>query len=458
MLQDEGMAAVLERYQNRARETRTAVGALVLLMATYVTVFGTLTWIQQSNFGTFGFDLGVYDQVVWLLSRLKAPFYWLGWGPHFLLLSQTIWLAVGAVPVWLLARDRLESAWMAVVLAAAWLLYPAVEWINWWHFHPDALIATPLLFAYWLATRRRWRWFAGAVVVAMLCKEDAALAVFMLGLLIAWRGDRKVGLITSGAALGWFLLSTKVILPAGNGVGPFYESLFPGFGNSVTQIAWNIVRHPSRFINVVAKGDRPEYYRQLLGPVAFLPVLALPVLLIAAPQLVTNVISGHAYTAQIKYHYTAIPAAVSSTSARDIASTARPPAGASDNGHKITTPAMIAKSRQPVPTVPEPMTSPNVAWSPSPLSVKYHDGIWALHSSARNAAVKEALALVPRAAGVSTTYYMVPHLSRRVKIFEWPNPWVVTNWGVNGENPPKPSDATYLVLDTELNGDSDPLF
>src|SRR5205085_5403248 len=161
--------------------------------------------------------LNLFGFHVNLILFLFAPFYWLGWGPHFLLLSQTIWIALGAVPIWLVARDRLGSAWLAVVLAGAWLLYPAIEWINWWHFHPDALIATPLLFAYWLATRRRWGWFAVAVLVALLCKEDAALAVFMLGLLIAWRGDRKVGLITSGAALGWFLLSTKVILPAGNG-------------------------------------------------------------------------------------------------------------------------------------------------------------------------------------------------------------------------------------------------
>ena len=48
-------------------------------------------------------------------------------------------------------------------LAAAYLLYPSLEWINWWHFHPDALAITPLLFAYWLATERRWGWFAVAV-------------------------------------------------------------------------------------------------------------------------------------------------------------------------------------------------------------------------------------------------------------------------------------------------------
>jgi hypothetical protein len=26
---------------------------------------------------------------------------------------------------------------------AAFLLYPTLQWINWWHFHPDALIVAP---------------------------------------------------------------------------------------------------------------------------------------------------------------------------------------------------------------------------------------------------------------------------------------------------------------------------
>ena len=44
------------------------------MVGTYVGVFGSLTWHQQSNFGTFGFDMGIYDQAIWLLSRFKDPF------------------------------------------------------------------------------------------------------------------------------------------------------------------------------------------------------------------------------------------------------------------------------------------------------------------------------------------------------------------------------------------------
>ena len=91
--------------------------------------------------------------------------------------------------------------------AAAYLLYPALEWINWWHFHPDALIITPLMAAWLFATRRRWRPFAAAVVLALLCKEDAALAVLALGAVLALRGERRIGAATALAGAAWFVLA-----------------------------------------------------------------------------------------------------------------------------------------------------------------------------------------------------------------------------------------------------------
>ena len=304
--------------------------AVGLLVAVYVAIFGWLTWAQHANFGTFGYDMGLYDQGIWLLSRFQDPFvtirglsyfehhvnlvtvlfvpaYWLGAGPQFLYLVETVWMALGAVPLFLLARDRLHSGWLAVAVAGCFLLYPSLEWINWWHFHPDALVITPLLFAWWLATRRRWGWFAVAVGVALACKEDAALAVLMLGLVLAVLGERRAGLLTAAAGAGWFLLATRVVIPAvGGGDGPFYQELFPGFGDSLGEIVWNMAVHPSRLLDLATLPDRLDYYWKVLAPVAFFPLAAPLVLLISVPQTVVNVTSGHVLTHDFRFHYTAI--------------------------------------------------------------------------------------------------------------------------------------------------------
>ena len=103
------------------------------MVAVWSLVFIALGYRRHAHFGTFGFDLGIYDQGIWLLSRFKdpfvtvrgldlfghhmnvilllfVPFYWLGAGPIFLLVTQVLSQASGAIAVFLLARDRLEAA------------------------------------------------------------------------------------------------------------------------------------------------------------------------------------------------------------------------------------------------------------------------------------------------------------------------------------------------------------
>jgi uncharacterized membrane protein len=435
--------------------------ALTALVAAYIAVFGTLTWAQQSNFGTFGFDMGLYDQGIWLLSRFKEPFltgrglnffahhvnpvtilyipaYWLGAGPHFLYLTETVWMAAGAIPVWLLARDRLGNSWLGVALGAAFLLHPSLEWINQFQFHPDALIVTPLLFAYWLATRRRWRWFAVAVAITLACKEDAALAVAVLGLLLLVRGERRAGAITALAGAGWFVVATDLIIPlSGGGSGPYYQQFFSGFGDSLGAVATNLLLHPSRLVDLAVQPDRLAYYREVLAPVALLPLAAPLVLAIGGPQLVVNVASSHAPTHDARFQYTAIVlAAVFLATVEAVALLGR-----AAGGRRFLVGLVAACA-----------LATNVAWSPSPLGVRFHTGIWA-QAQPGQAAAERAIRLLPGDAGVSTTAALMPHLTHRVHVYEFPNPWLAANWGVRGENLPDPAVIDYLLVDTGQLGD-----
>ncbi len=467
----------IDKIREYSRGAEKVLGVMIL---SYIVVFGFLTWSQQSNFGTFGFDMGIYDQGIWLLSRFQTPFltvrglnyfghhvnlitllfvpfYWLGGGPKFLYLIETVWIAFGAFPLWLLANDRLFNPWLALFPAAVYLLYPSLQWINWWHFHPDALIVTPLIFAWWLATRRRWGWFSFAVTITLSCKEDAALAVFMMGVLITichwWRSrtiptetsDKKgvtVGLITIVVAVLWWFLCTKIIIPfANNGVGPFYGNLFPGFGSGVIDVIVGILRNPKILWQAATRADCLTYYIKIFAPVAGLFILS-PVTLIGFPQLMVNVISAHGYTHDIRYHYSAI------VSAAILLGTVE--ALGRFSKHKVCLFILIL-------VLLCTTVWSNREWSPSPLGKSFHSGIWVSPHSNQPALLK-ALSLVPPQAAVVATYYIVPHLTQRQLIYEFPNPFVTSNWGISGENPGDPDVIDFLVLDTTLNGDKGDIF
>ena len=132
----------------------------------FTVVFARLGVQRHDTFGTWAFDLGIYDQGFWLVSRGKsfitvrgidfwghhvnliafafAPFYWLGAGPAFLITVQAATLGAGAIPTYLIARDRLRSPWVALAFAGVYLMYAPIQWIAWANFHPEALVVTPV--------------------------------------------------------------------------------------------------------------------------------------------------------------------------------------------------------------------------------------------------------------------------------------------------------------------------
>jgi uncharacterized membrane protein len=443
---------VVVRWLQRRDPVRWALSGMILVWSV---VFISLGWQRHARFGTFGFDLGIYDQAIWLLSRFKTPFitlrgldfwgthanailvlfvpfYWLGAGPIFLLIAQVASQAAGAVAVYLLARDRFEARWPAVAMAGVLLLHPTYQYLVWEFFHPDALALGPLLFAYWAARARRWNWFVVAGVLALATKEDVALAIVVLGVLIAARGDRRIGIITSAVAAAWFMFATRVIIPFANGIGPFYDSFFGEFGNSASEVATNVLSHPGKAVDVATRPNRMSYYRMMFAPVAFLPLFAIPTLLLGAPMLGVNALSSFPYQQEIRYHYAALVlAAIILATVEAIAWL----------GKTATARAFL------VGLVAATSLASTVAWGPSPIGIKYRSGLWALHPDPRNVIREKAVDLVPSQGSASVHYNFAPHMTHRELVYEWPVPWLPLNWGVKEENQHDPADVDWLLVD-----------
>jgi uncharacterized membrane protein len=81
------------------------------------------------------------------------------------------------VPVYVLARRELENPGAALGFAALYLLYPAVGYLNLLEFHPEALSTPALLAAFAMMRSGRVAATAAWAALALLGKEDVALAV-----------------------------------------------------------------------------------------------------------------------------------------------------------------------------------------------------------------------------------------------------------------------------------------
>ncbi len=433
--------------------------ALAALVGLWSFEFIRLPMLRYDRFGTFGFDLGIYDQGTWLLSRTRdpfvtirglelfghhanifllalVPFYWLGAGPIFLLVVQVLAQASGAVAIFLLARDLLRSKWAGVALAAALLLNPTYQWLTWEFFHPDAVAIGPLLFAYWAARNKRWKLFTAAAILTVLCKEDLALAMAVLGVIIVFRGDRRRGAAVVVLSAVYFFFATRVLIPAENGIGPFYDSFFGDLGKTPTDVVFNSVRHPTRTWHLADARDRKTWYWNMLGPWAFMPLLDWRVLAVAGPTIFVNIVSSFPYTRDYRFHYSAIVVA----------------------GCALATVEAIAwisnRAKERLATLSALVVAVLVAALVSSVmlgcasySRHYHDGTWPLQSDPRVPLKVAAVRSVPAGASTSAAYNIDTHMTHRADIYEFPVPWCNINWGVRGEHLTDPATVQYLVLD-----------
>jgi uncharacterized membrane protein len=461
---DDGTAAPAARH--RAHTLFASVGPPELVLAGLVVawtiVFIALPAVRHDRYGTFGFDLGIYDQGTWLLSQFKdpfvtirglelfghhanlillffAPFYRLGAGPIFLLVVQVLAQASGAVALFLLGRDLLRSRWAGVAIAAAFLLNPTNQWLTWEFFHPDAVAIGPLLFAYWAARSHRWRWFTVAAVLALLCKEDVALAMAVLGILILVRGERRRGLVVAVLSTLWFLFCTRVLIPWQNGIGPFYDTFFGDLGKSPTEVAYNAVRHPSETWHLASADDRRTWYWRMLAPWGLLPLLDIGALLIAGPMILVNVLTAFPYTRDYRFHYSALVICGTAVATVEAIAWISRQTG---RGFAVTRNVLVG-----VVLVSAIVCSR--AWGASPLASDY-DNIWPLRSDPRAELKTEAIAMVPARASLSTAYNIAPHVTHREKVYEFPVPWCNINWGVKGENLDDPAQVDWLLIDRNL--------
>jgi len=212
--------------------------------------FGALGVLRHLAFNTGRFDLGNMVQAVWStahgdllsvtslrgpqISRLGAhfdpilaafaPLWWLWPDPSLLLVVQVVAIALGAVPVHLLARKHLGSERAGVGFALAYLLYPPTQWLALNEFHPVALATPLLLLAFWYLDEDRLLAFAAVAAVACLTKEHIGFAVAALGVWYTFaRGRRRAGAVIAAAGTAVAVLAITVVVPhfAPGGASPF---------------------------------------------------------------------------------------------------------------------------------------------------------------------------------------------------------------------------------------------
>jgi uncharacterized membrane protein len=437
--------------------------AVAAVTTGFILLYSHLVLRRFDAFNYYAFDLGIFDQGIWLLSRFQEPFitlrglnlfgdhssyitvllvplYWI-WSDVRILLVFTVGVIGAGIPlVYLIARTHGLSKWVGAGLATAFALHPAVAWLTWDNFHPE-LVAFPLLLSAYLAALHRRQW---AVLVSLglvlLCKEDAALVVIPFGFYLWWKmKQRTTGLIAAGIGFGVALLNFQVLLPHFSPTGELlYADRYAQWGDGFFGILWGVVSQPFKVVDEFFEANRIRYLTQMLLPLPSV-LLAPVVLLIAVPITAANLFTTFFYQYDIKYHYSVYLAAiVGIATVAGIARLSRLREHLVPAGTIVVLAAALIG---------------NAMASPSPIGLS-DQGYWP-EGAAERTAIQEALEVIPADAAVSAEATIATHLSQRRAIYEFPSPFIRWKWGtLDGPDPdPNPDDVDWIVARNSFLGD-----
>lgn len=435
-----------------------------LLITWYFVSFARLSVEIHEGYGTSAFDIGLYDQGLWLLSRFDAPFvtimgrnlfgdhtsfilvalvplYWIAPGVQTLLVVQAFAMALGAVPVYLLALKRLRNVAFATVLAGAFLLHPALGWTNLENYHPDSFLVPLMALAIYAAVEWKPKTFLVASALALLVKEDAVLIVLPLAVWVAFRRDRARGVILAVASLAWAAFATNVVMRSLIGVPTLntWRIPFGGVGGFIEAI----FRRPGAVADYVGSEDRPWYVWQMLAPTGLVFLVRPEIAATAVLVLSSNVVSTFVYQHLIQYHYSmAVLPALS-----------------------LGTVYAISKLRY-----PEWRGFAVAIVGAAAVATAY---LWGPYSFSRNdyphwdpslpvvQQIDQAKEAIPDGAVVSAYHSFVPHVGHRERIYMWPTPFRAAYWNTfeqEGQRLEFADEIEYLFLPTELTGDTQQVF
>ena len=251
--------------------------------------------------------LGIHVEPILLLL---APFYLIHSGPETLIVIQNVALALGAIPLFMLSLRRLPTLpLLGVAFAASYLLAPEFLGAALWDFHSVALATPLLILAIWALDAGRYRTFAVAAVLAALTKEDVALSLALLGLLIiVWRKRPAFGLAVTLLSVAYAALCFLVILPHFNGGmsgGNNFWYRYSWLGGSAGAALKNILANPLLPFSIL-DANRFNYLAMLLRTGGGLGIFMPALWLCALPELAVNVLSAHVEQYSGFFQYNAV--------------------------------------------------------------------------------------------------------------------------------------------------------
>lgn len=443
----------LRAWFSKRITARTAIYILAVALLVYIAFY---TFTSGYKFVTFrqGFDLAQNEQTIWNTSQGRwfqtSPFvtlrhdfddgivpfelilaipYALFPGTLTLLFLQSVALASGAIPLFLLARDKM-SVWVAFCIALAYLFHVTVTRMNMYEFQLRSFVLPFFLFGFYFFEKNRFGLFLLLAVLMLSCKSEVAFTLPMFGV-YGWLTKKSARWIVTPVVMGvaYFAFVFGWVLPnyaPGNLIGGAYG--YSWLGNNFGEMLVTLITRPLYVAQMVLTPGKIKYLFESLLLLLFLPLLKPRLLVFALPSLAMNLLAVRAVQYSVLYFYQ--PFIVGTFFLATIYGLSETlPRWAGDRTPRLQMGLAVLLIVASI--------GFNLTWNN--LAIR---ALRQPESAERRAAAERVLALIPPDAAVAASSFLGPHLAQRQELYFFP--------GTNSY--PFPVERVdYVVADLKLD-------
>jgi uncharacterized membrane protein len=257
------------------------------ICAIFFIAYATLSIIKHNHYQSYGFDLGITDQIVWEYSKFEAPittvhyypytsiltdhvefiyaplslFYWIWDDPRMLLLLQAAAICFAGIPLYLLALNKKIKPLVGYTLLLSYLTFYGLQNAIWYDVHSEVFGASFLAwFIYFLDKKNNYLSLI-FFLLTILSKENMPLLTLLVSGVYFLKRRSKQDLLYILFSVLYLFIIFGIYFPHFTKLGYEYASTNGLLGNIDLR----------DFFNTTSK---QEVFLVSLGWFGFLPMLS----------------------------------------------------------------------------------------------------------------------------------------------------------------------------------------
>jgi uncharacterized membrane protein len=293
-------------------------------------LFSSYAIFKHMIYQTYGWDLGIYSQQVWLDSRfmlrahdtirglfllsdhfgpilvLISPLYWISSRAEILLIIQALMVVLAAYPLWVISEYYIKNIFFSLTIVLLFYTSLGIQNAIDFDFHLATIAVFFISFFIYYLWKRKYLFSTIFFALAFITKEDVSFYIFCITIFffifnptcnnsknIDYTKHRLYSFIVAIFSIIYSIVVIKIIMPSISSdttINQYFQ--FGIFGNNYFEVIKNIFLHPviliKQFIFNPVKLNSALMYIKGFG---FLPLFAPHVLMVSFPFILTKYVS-----------------------------------------------------------------------------------------------------------------------------------------------------------------------